>query len=435
MRGGLPEGKPHVYEKYNFQRWEFSNNDMKATGIVAEFNPLHKGHIYMMKEARRITGANAVVIAMSGNFVQRGEPAILDKWLRTRAALLNGADLVFEIPTLFCIQNAGRYAFSGVRMLESLGCVDKICCGCSAGDAEAVRKIADTLMTQRDVIDACISNEIKNGLSYPAAREKILSGIMDSEESRDNIKRALNSPNDILAIEYMMSAENSEIVCIDRVGAEYNDSFISEAEYQSAGGIRELVKEKGIDSATETMASFLPSESLEDLKEKSLVFKDDISDYLRFALINTDAESIDECPSGGEGLGNLFKEAALSNNTVEEIIAYAKSKRYTYTRLSRLCMQILLEVDRRAYPFDAPEYLRLLGFTEKGRQLLSEIKKNETNSLPIITNINKERLEENSSAERMLKLDIKASGIYNLICGNDVYANSDYMKTPIMTGY
>lgn len=407
---------------------------MRATGIVAEFNPLHNGHEYMMKEARRITDADAVVIAMSGNFVQRGEPAILDKWSRTECALANGADLVFEIPTLFCLRDAGAYASAAVRMLESLNCIAKICCGCRAGDSEIIKTIANVIIENRNKIDSRIKEAVKSGMSYPASREEAVLSFIRSDADKTAVHNAMNNPNNILAIEYILAAESSAVECISRAGADYNDSFSSELEFQSAGGIRELIKEKGVDTAAGEISHFVPGETLDKLRASGPIFKDMVSDYLRLSLINADASFIDECPSGGEGLGNLLKDAAVLIDGTEGIIAYAKSKRYTYTRLSRLCMQILLGIDRRKYASGSPEYLRVLGFNEKGRELLSEVKRNKLGSLPIITNINKEFPEPDSAAESMLRLDIKASDIYNLMSKKEIYDNSDYKRIPVMTG-
>lgn len=405
---------------------------MKATGIVAEFNPLHNGHAYIIDEARKRTNADAVVVAMSGNFVQRGEPALTNKWSRTKTALLSGADLVLEIPTYFCLSDAGKYASAGVSILESLGCVSEICCGCAPGDSSVIKETAELISRNKDEIAELISEQTKEGLSYPAAREKAVLSLVKDDDCKEAIGKALNDPNNVLAIEYMLSSEKSEINCITRLGAAYNDPFSSDEEYQSASGIRSLFLKLGAEAASDKVSSYVPEYCLNELKASRLMFKDDVSNYLKLTVLNADASSIDECPSGGEGLGNLIKEAAVFNGEIDDIITYAKSKRYTYTRLSRLCMQILLGIDRRKYVFEKPEYLRVLGFTEKGRELLSEVKRNELHTLPVITNINKETAEEGTVSKNMLKLDIKASDIYNLMCGNDIYENSDYKTIPVM---
>ena len=405
---------------------------MKAAGIVAEFNPLHNGHVYMMKEARRISGADAVAVAMSGNFVQRGQAALINKWSRTKNALLNGADLVLEIPTLFCLQNAGGYASAGVRILEALGCDCTICCGAASTESEKIREIADIIRNNREYLQNKISEAARTGLSYPAAREKAVLSLAGPEADREVLISTIRDPNNILAIEYMLASDKSDVVCIPRIGAAYNDDFSSDNEYQSAGGIRKLLKDKAPEEAAEMIRSYVPQETYEDIRSGRLVFREDVSEYLKLSIINKDASEIDECPSGGEGLGNLLKEASVLKESMDDIISYAKSKRYTYTRLSRLCMQVLLGIDRRNYSFEMPEYIRVLGFNAKGRELLSEIKRRKSNAIPIITNINKECPEPGSDAEKMLMLDVKASDVYNLLAGKDTNIYSDYRKTPVM---
>jgi len=403
---------------------------MKATGIVAEFNPLHNGHVYIMEEARRRTGCDALVVAMSGNFVQRGEPAIIDKCKRAEVSLRCGADLVLEIPTLFSLGNAGSFAAAGVSILEEAAC-DTICCGSESGNADVVSVLSNLIKDNKDKIAEGISVGIKEGLSYPAARENAVMDLISDESIRDASSEILTNSNDILALEYMMSSRCATILPIERKGASYSDDFDDSLSYQSASGIRGLLNE-GIDEARDKLSAYMPKESLAYLTPEDIVLSDDAADLLRYAVISTDADTIDECPSGGEGLGNLIKKAVLSNDNVSEIIMACKSKRYTYTRLSRLCMQIILGIDRRIYSQTQTLYLRVLGFNEKGRQLLSELKKNEKSGLPILTNINKETDCLTELAMQMLTLDIKAADIYSLIAGRKIEDNSDHYIKPVI---
>ena len=409
---------------------------MKLAGIVAEFNPLHNGHEYIISETRRLTGCESVVIAMSGNYVQRGEPALVDKWSRAEMALKSGADLVIEIPTLFCLGNASQYASAGVALLEALDKSIHICCGSESGDSEGLSFLSSFIKLNGREIDALVKSKIKEGLSYPSAREHAIISLMKERElPKRDIKRAeglLKKPNDILALEYLMASSGSELRFIERKGSGYDDDYSENFEYQSAGAIRNLIKEKGADSAFYMLRPYVPHHVLEMLKESELCFSHAFTEYLRFAAMQMSAEEIDEAPSGGEGLGYLIKEAALKYDNLEDIIMHCKSKRYTYSRISRLCMQIVLGIKRSDYQHSRPKYIRVLGANKMGRKLLSEIKKKEENDLPIITNINKSKETLDADALKMLSLDVKSSNVYNLALDRNTVKFSDHRMKPII---
>lgn len=399
---------------------------MKAAGVVAEFNPLHKGHIYHLRKTAELSGCDAVVVAMSGDFVQRGMPAVFDKWTRAGHALRCGADLVIEIPAVHCLADAGVYAGAGVRLLEATGKVSHISFGSECGDREVLKSTADFIRNNAEALKEGIINLRKDGLSYPAAREKTyreLGGPVFGPE-------ILGSPNDILGIEYILAMENAQPLVIKRQGAGYHMSGteVSDGGYMSAGGIREMMRK------SDDISSHVPECVLESVKKR---FTDGESirscemrlfDLVRFAVLSMDAGLIDECPSGGEGLGNLVKEKVLSAGDMTELITTVKSKRYTYTRISRLCMQAMLGIKRDG--ISSPGYIRVLGFNDRGRELLSEIRKGDAASLPVITNINKESHMLDDKARRMLETDIHAADIYNLITGENMSKRSDHRQMP-----
>ena len=409
---------------------------MKTAGIVAEFNPLHNGHEYIINETRRLTGCESVCIAMSGDYVQRGEPALVDKWSRSEMALRAGADLVVEIPTLFCLGNAFQYANAGVRLLESIDKNISICCGSESGDLEALRRTADFIKNNRNQIEEEIKDCSKKGISYPAARELAISQLMRgsglSDDEIASSMKILENPNDILALEYAIAAKSAEILVSKRKGAGYNEEFTDYREFQSAGGIRKVFFEKGANAGFELLQWTMPSYTIDILSDRGMSFGNSWTEVLRYAVMSMSAEEIEDCPSGGEGLGNLLKEAVMCSDSFEDIVMHCKSKRYTYTRISRLCMQVVLGIRRKDYAFSNPEYIRVLGFSEKGRELLAGIKKSETNKIPVITNINKESSKLDEKALKMLGLDVRAADVYNLVLGLDVAKNSDHRKTPIL---
>ena len=409
---------------------------IKAAGITAEYNPLHNGHLYHIAETRRITGCDAVVVAMSGDFVQRGEPAIMDKWVRTEHALRSGADLVLEIPVLYCLGNAGQYADAAVNILEATGRVTHISFGSESGDAGSLIRIAQTFKENGHEIESSIKTLRKEGFSYPAARELAYSELRAAKkgtnadtdpEILEDI-RILNSSNDILAIEYIKAMRTAEPAVIHREGAGYGDPYDERTVYQSSSAIR-----KQTFSGHDT-SRFIPECTAASLKECHLTGPDQDKwfDFLRYAVLSTDEKTIEDCPSGGEGLALLMKEKAAYAESWTDFVSCIKSKRYTYTRLSRLCMQLVLGISRSRYDAAGPEYLRVLGFNDKGRELLAEMRDRETASLPVIINVNKAAKNLDEKASELLRLDMHAADIYNLITKGKTGSCSDHRHPPVM---
>ena len=321
-------------------------------------------------------------------------------------------------------------------MLEALDKSIHICCGSESGDSEGLRFLSSFIKLNGREIDALVKSKIKEGLSYPSAREHAIISLMKERElPKKDIKRVeglLKKPNDILTLEYLMASAGSELRFIERKGSGYDDDYSENFEYQSAGAIRNLIKEKGADSAFYMLRPYVPHHVLEMLNESELCFSHAFTEYLRFAAMQMSAEEIDEAPSGGEGLGYLIKEAALKYDNLEDIIMHCKSKRYTYSRISRLCMQIVLGIKRSDYQHSRPKYIRVLGANKMGRKLLSEIKKKEENDLPIITNINKSKETLDADALKMLSLDVKSSDVYNLALDRNTVKFSDHRMKPII---
>ena len=409
---------------------------LKAAGITAEYNPLHNGHVYHIEETRRITGCDAVIVAMSGDYVQRGEPAIMDKWTRTEHALRSGADLVIEIPVLFCLGNAGQYAKAAVRILEATGKVSHISFGSESGNTEALIRIAHTLRDNEQEIEAAIKSVRSKGFSYPAARAlayaEVRAAIKGTDPGNDpeilGDMRILDKANDILAIEYIKAMHDAEPLVIRREGAGYGDPYDERIVYQSSSAIRAQT------FSGKDLSKYVPDCTSEALKECHLTGpdRDKWFDVLRYAVLLADEETIEDCPSGGEGLASLMKASAGSAQSWSAFIRRIKSKRYTYTRLSRLCMQLLLAINRKKYNMDSPEYIRVLGFNEKGRALLAEMRDEETASLPVIVNVNKNSSELDWKAKRLLDLDIHSANIYNLITKGETDTCNDHRHLPVI---
>lgn len=365
---------------------------MNAVGIIAEFNPFHDGHKFLIEEVKKIAGNDAVVIAMSGNYVQRGEPAILDKWLRTKDALDNGADLIVEIPSLFCLGNARQYASAAIDILNSLYCVKTQAFGSESGNLEVLREISSMLKTP--IIDEKISEYSKKGYSFPRARAESFKEIYPDYKNLS----ILNNSNDNLALEYLSCNSNMKHIAIKR-------NNISATEIRN-----------------EKRASICDG----------YVFPEYMYELLKYAVMNMSADDIEDCPSAGEGLGNKVKKEIQNSQDWDEFIHNVKSKRYTYTRISRLCMQIILGITRGKYNIQKPKYVRVLGANLKGRELLSYIIDNELNKLPIVSNLYKFRSDADEEALSLIELESRGTEIYKLVSLLDKSEISEYKVHPII---
>ena len=405
-----------------------------VVGIVAELNPIHYGHCYLMEEARKRASAEAVVCVMSGNFVQRGAPALYDKWERTAMALECGADLIIEIPTVFCLGNASVYARAGVQLLESMGVVTHLACGSETGDVNMLSRIANLLNTRHGEIEQQIRARISDGFSYPAARQRVIEEMLSVNLDE------YTSPNDILALEYLRNIRTLQPLAIPRVGAAYHDANSFHEKLYSSTAVRAALyrnqlrphsvpwnpmkhplpqwtidRSKAASGEEDTSGTSSVAETLDAIEARWF-------DLIRYRILSVSPAELDEAPGGGEGLGYRLQMAARSANSIDELILAVKSKRYTYTRISRWLYQILLGI-RREDQLIAPEYLRVLGFNDRGREILRTSKHEEKNSLPYIENVNRWQ-----GFSKQLDMDIHASDVYNLVGGNDIRESSDYCR-------
>lgn len=406
---------------------------MSVLGIVAEYNPFHNGHKYHLDISREMTGADAVVCVMSGDFVQRGEPAVYDKWTRTEMALRSGADLVIEIPTFFCLGDASVYARASVQLLEALGCVTHISFGSESGDISLLKGLADLLVDQSGDITRLSDVYAKEGSSWPRARQKAFEELFHDDPLYENYLKCLKGPNNVLALEYLKNIKNLEPITLRRAGAGYGDPYDEKCTFQSATGIRALLWEK------EDITGLVPPDVAGIIRHEtstsrfSLIEEDSrLYDLIRYKIITASSETMIDAPQGGEGLENRLKKAVYDCSYIEDLIVKTKSRRYTYTRIARLVLQILLDINRNDFPNAEPQYLRVLGFTDRGRKLMGRVKRNKLNSLPLLTNINRGIPKDNIEFKRLLDLDVKASDVYNLVAGNSLYRSSDHVKKPVM---
>lgn len=383
---------------------------MKVLGIIAEYNPLHNGHLYHMEQCRKESGADYTVVVMSGNFTQRGEAAILDKWTRSRLAVENGADLVLELPFAYAVNSAEYFARGGVGILEALGCVTHIGFGAETGTAGQLQEIASFLTEENSDFQQYMRASMAEGVSYAKARETAVKELMGADAAE-----LIKTPNNILAVEYLKQLSKSgstiEPVVIGRKGAGYHDA-VPDGGFASATAIREHL-------SADERRDFVPAGVADMLDERAM--KNEYFHLIQSKVLGSSADELAQIFSVGEGIENRMLEQIRRSRTMDEFIENVKSKRYPQTRIQRILCQMLMGLT----DFDDEFYVRLLAAGKKGTGLLKHIRKNP--DVNVITNINKE-----NELPQLIKYDILASDIYNIIAGNDLYKKSDYVMHPFI---
>ena len=407
---------------------------MKILGIVSEYNPFHNGHLYHLNESIKKTKADYTVCIMSGNFLQRGEPALYNKWIRANMAVKSGIDIVFELPTVFACNSAEYFAQGSINLLDGLGCVTHLSFGSEDGTIDNLKEISNILAYESDSFKEKLHHYLDSGISFPAAREKAL---MDYGISADILEQS----NNVLGIEYLKSIKrlNSKIepVTIKRYGAGYNDTSIN-GDICSATAIRStLFKTNDIEQIKSVVPEDTFSAIANSIKDGiSPTYLNNLFDLISYKLLSTSTEDLKDIFSFSEGIENRMMKIVRSCETTDDLISAIKSKRYTQTRVQRMLMHALLGFTKNKVSSlindDSKMYLRVLGVSKKGSSLIRHIKNEELNKYPIITNINHE-VDKDSSIRDLLNIDIMASDIYNLVGHNDLYGSSDYVMHPHKT--
>lgn len=401
----------------------------KVLGIIAEYNPFHNGHFYHLNHSKELSNSDYVVCVISGNFVQRGNTSIINKWSKTQMALLNGADLVIELPTIYAISSAENFAYGAIKILDSLNIVDTVSFGSELCDINTLNKIANIFYDEPKEYINLLTLELKKGLSFPKARENAVLQYLNNFDSYSNI---LSKPNNVLAIEYLKSLRKlrSKIspMAIKREKVYYNDNFVVD-EYASATAIRELLKHSDFDSIRKVIPNSSYSILKDEIDNGRLVL--DLSRFekeILYILRKMSVSDIAKLPDVSEGLENAIKNAANSCNTLYELLNILHSKRYTQSRLQRILLYALIGITKRDISLSkkyAP-YIRVLGFNDKGQDLLSDIcRKNP--KLSVVTSVKKFMDESTNKFQKdMLEKDIMATNIYSLGYASDSWANLDY---------
>ena len=391
---------------------------MKICGIIAEYNPFHNGHNYHIEEAKRLTGADYCIIVMSGNFVQRGSPAILDKYARTEMVLNCGADLVLELPSYYSTGSAEYFAKGAVSLLHKLGCITHLCFGSECGDIEILTKIADILANEPPEYQAMLRHNLKLGKSYPIARSQALLHLYpELTESMD----VLSSPNNILGIEYIKALlqQNSCIIPVTtaRKGSAYHEHrFTTSAVHASATALRVALGEGRPLSA---LADQIPPKAYEvfrnTLEQTPPMWKDDLSSQLRYKLLSERNKGYEEYMDVSPDLSDRIKKKLPEFTTFTEFSDLLKTKEITYTRVCRSLLHILLNMKKQDMSFykdtlDLIPYARILGFKKDSKDLLTQMHR--TTSIPMVSKLADAESNLSEDAYNMLIRDIEINSIY-----------------------
>ena len=391
---------------------------MRIVGIITEYNPFHNGHKYHIEASKAQCGASHVVVAMSGSFVQRGEPAMFSKHVRTKWALRNGADIVFELPTPFSLASAESFARGGVALLTGCGLVNSLSFGSESGDIDALRSAAGYLCANSSALWDAIQKYLGKGLSFPDAKSKAVGAL------RPDLAGLLASPNDILGIEYLraLSHLNSPLhpCAVERAGADH-DSPSPHENTASASSIRSRII-KG-----EDVSSFLPRDVAKDIASASPILLKALSDPLLYALRRMDRDQLRKLNDVGEGLENVFYRACRESSDLDQLLTSIKTRRYTLSRLKRICMCALLGISGNPDSYLPGLYLRVLGVRKSSVSLLSDLSK--VSSLPVVVTYSD--LQKLNPAQKTLHdLDVRAAEIACL--GSRSPAVFDYSSPLIM---
>ena len=392
------------------------------TGIIAEYNPFHKGHEYHLIKAKQETNADGIVCVMSGNFMQRGIPSIVDKWKRAEMAIRNGVDLVLELPLVYSISSAEHFAFGSVSLLNSLGIVDYLYFGSEEGSINKLQTVAKTLVTEPQEYRNLLKNNLHLGLPFHISRANALADYLVSYD----ILNLLSNSNNILGIEYLKAIyrQNASLtpLTIARNGSGYHDPQLMPDRFCSATGLRKALRESGEEDYNEAgnaVFDYVPDPVKLKIQESKPLYCDDFSLLLNSALLRLSMEGIpfNYFSDVSEELAARITKQLPDYHSFEEKINQLKTRQYTYTRVSRALLHIMLgttsqltEDGRRA---GYAPYARILGFKKESVSLMGEIKKR--GSIPLIAKTAGAEANLTGAAAAMLRHDFYSSHIYQTV--------------------
>ncbi len=378
---------------------------MQAVGLVVEYNPFHNGHLHHVTEAKRASQADIAIAVMSGQFLQRGEPAMVDKWTRTKMALANGVDIVIELPYVYSTAFSNEFARGAITLLDLIGC-SSFAFGSEQGTIEPFLNTFDVITSHREQYDRIIQQAIKTGSSYPQA---LFYAYEQLKQQYPNDYIDLSQPNNILGYHYIEAAKqlHSSIraFTIPRIEAGYHEDIDNTKAIASATGIRKALREH------QAVSQFLPAYSADLLKEWQqnhghFMHWEYLWPLLKYSILRHTPAQLTQYADVQEGLEYALIKHAKTSDSYTSFMTNLKSKRYTWTRLQRMLTHIYTGITKeQLHAFDRPSYIRLLGMTSKGQEYLSTIKKDV--SVPLISRVA-------AVKDPMLDLDLHATMMYNI---------------------
>lgn len=379
---------------------------MKAVGVVVEYNPFHNGHALHIEQSKKVTGADVAIAVMSGHFLQRGEPALVDKWHRTKMALQNGVDIVIELPYVFCTGKATVFAEGAIQLLSAMRC-DSFAFGSEQGTIDPFLNTALLLHENQNEYNSLIKRFVATGISYP---QSLYLAYEQLKQKKPQDYIDLSLPNNILGYHYIEAVYRLNLqiqpVTIQRVHAGYHDSIQSNSSIASATGIRKAIFEQ---QSVKEIQRYVPKATFEQLHEwqnhySKFIHWESFWPLLRFSIMRYTPEDLTQFADVSEGIEYALVKYAKISDTFLQFMYYIKSKRYTWTRLQRMLTHIYTGITKiQLHQNTTPSYIRLLGMTSKGQEYLSKNKK--AFRLPLISRVA-------SIKDPILALDIRASEMY-----------------------
>jgi len=393
-------------------------NPIQVNGIVAEYNPFHNGHFYQLQDAKKQSGADYTIVVMSGNFMQRGTPALINKFRRTEMALKNGADLVLELPTLYATGSAEFFAMGAVSIMDKLGVVNNLCFGSESGDIKTLNRLADILVEETEEFTESLKQGLRQGLSYPSARTAALTKLYpDLMDCRDIM--ALS--NNILGIEYLkaLKRRHSSIIPITtkRSSSNYGDRLMGS--YQSSALALRHAIYGGCD--LQTLTAQMPESAfaiLQDALDANESLRlNDFSQILHYKLLSEADKGYTKYLDVSSDLSDRITKHLYQFTDFRTFCDMLKTKDMTYTRISRSLMHILLDIYAAdmelARQSDYIKYARVLGFRKDAEPLLSAIKKNA--SIPLVTKLADAEKTLDETALQTLKKELRMNAVYESV--------------------
>lgn len=413
---------------------------MSVVGIIAEYNPFHYGHKYHLELSKKITNSEYSIVVMSGSFVQRGEPSLVDKWTKARIAIDNGVDLVIELPFIFSVQSAELFAYGSIALLDSLKIVNYVSFGSEIGQLECLYPIADVLVNEPIQYKQLLKKYLQQGNSFPVARSHALEEYFhkcDNNFLNLDINKIISTPNNILAIEYLKALKRlgSSIkpITIKRIGSHYNDPNLNN-KIASATAIRNKLLENNDITSVQKYIPKPTYDHLVDYKNNFYSFNslNNYNQIIHYLLRIQDKRKLSSIMDVETGLDNRIIEKSYENSDIEKFVNSVVTKRYPRSRIQRILVHLMMDLNKdtfkELYSY-YPAYIRILGANEKGFYLIKKMK--EKADIPIITKYSDYHSLKNPHIDRIINFDKKSTDLFFLgLNSKDPLTNMDYFVSP-----